>query len=335
MATIDATVFVPTHDHGPLVELAVDSALRQTLQSFEIFIVGDGVPDAARPFIERLVARDGRIRFFDFPKRGRTGEPHRNAVLSEARGRAVCYLADDDLWLPDHLERLVPALDSTDFVHSIALRVYPDGHLETLVVDLANPRFRQLVVEGSSRIHFSGAGHSLDLFRRLPYGWRETPAGIPTDYYMWRHVLEQPDVSASTLIVPTALVFPSALRSGSTADERLAELQAWHRRLSAPGFVGDMRRAGFSALCEAWLEQYAEGERRLATLEQVHRGAAGMREAFQAVHEEAAALRASLERTHDGAETLRDQLREKDELIQRLHEEAALCRDELARLKAP
>jgi glycosyltransferase involved in cell wall biosynthesis len=274
---MDATVLIPTHDHGPLLEFAVRSVLRQTVQSFEIFVVGDGVPPSVRADVERIIALDPRIRFFDFPKRGRTGVPHRNAVLSEATGRVVCYLADDDLWLPHHLESMIALLGDADFAHGLTVRIHPDGRREVLVVDVGQSELRALVVGGSSRIHLASAGHTMALFRRLPGGWIEAPPDLPTDYFMWRRILERDDVRAVSGHRPSVIVFPSPLRAGWPPEKRLAEVSEWSGRLGDPGFAAQVDAWAFSAMCEAWFEQYREAGRRLETLERVHSTAVDLR----------------------------------------------------------
>ena len=91
-----ATVLIPTYNHGSLLRYSVASALRQTVRDLEIFIVGDGVPDATREIVAEL-QHDPRVRFFDNPKGPRHGELHRHAALRQASGEIVCYLSDDDL----------------------------------------------------------------------------------------------------------------------------------------------------------------------------------------------------------------------------------------------
>jgi glycosyl transferase family 2 len=271
---MEATVLIPTHDHGPLLEFAVRDVLGQTVQDFELFVVGDGVPDHARPHVARMVALDPRIRYFDFPKGRRTGEPYRNVALAEARGRIVCYHADDDLWLPHHLEQMRALLREADFAQALSLRIHPDETKEVLVVDLAQPEFRRLHAAGRSAVHLSGASHTLELFRRLPDGWRETPAGIPTDYYMWTRILEQPGVRAVSGHEATVLVFPSPLRRGWSLEERMTEARAWSARLTEPGFAREVQAWAFSALCRAWVETHQEAERRGEVLRRVHDTAA-------------------------------------------------------------
>src|SRR5438874_1772042 len=137
-----ATVVIPTYDHGPTLDYSVRSALAQTVQEIEVFVIGDGVPDATRELVANLEREDERVRFVDRQKSPRQGEPYRHAVLmEEARGEIVCYLSDDDLWLPDHLEEMVDLLRAADFAHALPLRVKPDGKLDGWAIDLGYPWF--------------------------------------------------------------------------------------------------------------------------------------------------------------------------------------------------
>jgi len=101
-----ATVVIPTFDHGPTLLRSIPSALAQSVEEIEVLVVGDGAPDVTREIVAKLAASDERVRFFDNPKGPGNGEIHRHAALAEAAGRLVAYLADDDLWMPEHLEVL-------------------------------------------------------------------------------------------------------------------------------------------------------------------------------------------------------------------------------------
>src|SRR5205085_4915460 len=100
MADSLVTVLVPTHNHGYLIDFALRSVLNQTLQDFELLVVGDGMSDEGRERVRGFMAKDPRVRLFDFPKGPRRGEMHRHRVLTEAaRGQIVCYLSDDDMFM--------------------------------------------------------------------------------------------------------------------------------------------------------------------------------------------------------------------------------------------
>lgn len=229
--SIAATVLIPTHNHGALLEHAVGTALAQTVTDLEVFVVGDGVPDETRSLMKQLMERDARLKFFDHPKGPRHGEEYRHQALSGARGRIVCYLSDDDLWLPDHVEKMLDALTVADFAHALPLQVGPDQELFVWTVDIGHPMDRALLLSGTNRIPLSCGGHTLESYRRLPSGWRTTPMGIPTDIYMWQQFLVDPACRAASETFPTVIHFAGSPRAAWSNTERLSELERWRGRL--------------------------------------------------------------------------------------------------------
>jgi GalNAc5-diNAcBac-PP-undecaprenol beta-1,3-glucosyltransferase len=229
-----ATVLIPTHNHGPLLYHSVKSALAQTITDIEVFIIGDGVNETTRAVVMEL-KQDRRVRFFDHPKGPRLGEAYRHAALAEARGEIVCYLADDDLWLPNHIEVMRSALATADFVHAPYFLVDEQGLLRApMTADLALPFYREQMLAGTNYIPLSCAAHTLEFYRRLPYGWRTTPTGTPTDLYMWQQILAQPHCHAISSPRLTVLNFPSPLRPDWSLEQRLNELAIWSDRIREP-----------------------------------------------------------------------------------------------------
>jgi GalNAc5-diNAcBac-PP-undecaprenol beta-1,3-glucosyltransferase len=106
------TVLLPTHERARTLRLAVACVQEQSVQDYELFIVGDGVADATRAAVAELSAADARIRFFDFQKGPGQGEINRHRALQHARGHFIAYLGDDDWWMPNHLEVLGALLTS-------------------------------------------------------------------------------------------------------------------------------------------------------------------------------------------------------------------------------
>jgi glycosyltransferase involved in cell wall biosynthesis len=230
------TVLVPSHDHGDLIEFALRSVLNQTLQDFEVLVVGDGMTDEGRACVSRLAAKDPRVRLFDLPKGPRHGEVHRHRVLTaEARGRIVCYLSDDDLFLPRHLEAMVTALRESDFAYALPNFITIQREYGVPEGDLSIPEIRERLTRDSdfNFIAFHGAAHTMALYRRLPFGWRTTPLGRPTDLYMWQQILSVPGCRVAMSPYATTLHFPDAGRRGWTHEERRAELAEWEERVLA------------------------------------------------------------------------------------------------------
>ncbi|HET7717083.1 MAG TPA: glycosyltransferase family 2 protein [Bauldia sp.] len=249
------TVLIPTHDHDRLLPYAIASAQRQSVSEIEIFVVGDGASPVAREAAEAIARSDPRVRYFDFPKGERHGERNRHIALQEARGRFVAYLGDDDLWLPDHLDNLIGGMEEADFAHTLHTAVRPDGSFYTIVADIAERRFTDMMLD--TKLNYFGptvVGHRLSAYRRLPEGWRPAPTDIWTDLHMWRQFLVQPWIKARSIAVCDTLHFPSSIRGDMAEDEREREMDTAARRLAAPDGEAWYRREATAGLARATLE---------------------------------------------------------------------------------
>lgn len=304
-----ATVLIPTHNHGRLLEYSIGSALGQTVSEIEIFVIGDGVDEATRSTVMEMAERDARVRFFDFPKGPRHGEEHRHAALAEARGRIVCYLSDDDLWLPGHVEAMCGWLREADFAHAVPLHVCEDGAVEVFYGHLSNPVARERMMGAWNFIPFCTGGHTMELYRRLPVGWQTTPTGIWTDLYMWRQILSVEGVRAVTGDRATVLHFPSSLRRDWSIEQRLAEVERWNARLGEAGFeqslarhvMGHLLAARFDAEVRAG-EALRELEAARADLERGEHTALELRARIEALEGDVESLRGELDATRTAAE---------------------------------
>jgi hypothetical protein len=230
------TVILPTHDHASTLDLAVDSVLRQSLDAIEVVIIGDGVGDDTRDVISTLVS-DPRVRFLDMPKSPSRAELARHEILSAARASYACYMGDDDLMLPDHVESTVERLQSVDFTHPFPAFVGRDGALDFFLTDISDPRCLAWHMQPrQNSVSLTGAGHRLDAYRTLPHGWREPPPGTWSDHYMWQQWFETPSMRFSTGDRVTVLKFYADTRQDMTSEERRKELTDWLEKSAQPDF---------------------------------------------------------------------------------------------------
>jgi GalNAc5-diNAcBac-PP-undecaprenol beta-1,3-glucosyltransferase len=239
--TLRATILIPTHNHEQMLRHAAHSALRQTAREIEVFIMGDGMNDGTRRVAQELALTDTRVRLFDHPKGPRLGEVYRHAALTEARGRIVCYLCDDDLWLPHHVETMEALLADADFAHALSVVVAGDGGLSAgNEMHFALPGMGEMFVAREPKIGgapLSCIAHTMDLYRRLAVGWDTTPRGTATDTFMARKLVGHPGCRAVTSTRPTLLRFPSPTREDMSLEQRVSELAAWADRVADPGWV--------------------------------------------------------------------------------------------------
>lgn len=224
---VQATVLIPTHNHEGTLWYAAQSALRQTVEAVEVLIVGDGATERTREVALTLEKEDSRVQFFDHPKGPRHGEAYRHTVLSHARGSIVCYLSDDDLWLPSHVEAMLGLLQDATFAHALPLCINPDGSLGGWTVDLSLAAYRTLHLHGQNRIPLSCGAHTLSFYQQLPFGWRAAPSNVWTDLYMWQQILSHSSCLPVSGTVPTVLSFPSPQRTSWSVREREDELAYW------------------------------------------------------------------------------------------------------------
>ncbi|MCU1513911.1 MAG: hypothetical protein JWO10_1001 [Microbacteriaceae bacterium] len=226
------TVLIPTFDHAATLPLTIESVLDQTLQDFEILIVGDGVTTEVRQVSRALEASDPRIHFLDFPKGPNHGEIHRHTAILRSVGEVIAYMCDDDLMLPNHLEDLSGLLETRDLVQSLNGRIDPDGAVHLYPGDLSDSAFVHRLCDidrGFSFVSITGTAHTRALYDRAQTPWQTTPEGQWPDQYQWRRMLMSGVVNGATSTRMTAISFPTHLsgRGQWSGEERAAEIQRW------------------------------------------------------------------------------------------------------------
>jgi glycosyltransferase involved in cell wall biosynthesis len=96
------SVIVPTFDRLPLLRETIASVLDQTYEDLELIVVDDGSTDGTAPYVEGIA--DRRVRLVALTHGGNVSRAL-NAGAAAARGRWLCVLGSDDVWLPTKLER--------------------------------------------------------------------------------------------------------------------------------------------------------------------------------------------------------------------------------------
>ena len=228
-----ALIIIPTYNHGGLLRYTVESILRQTYTNFEIHIIGDGATEETMATATALATTDTRIRWHSYPKSKRTGEEYRDEIIRKYTtiNDFVCYLADDDLWFPDHLVLCAEALQDTDVIHTLPWHVAPGHQYRYWWCDWSLPYYRHEVLHGVNRVPLGMVAHTVVAYLSLPIGWESTPIGIGTDHHLWRKFLRHPRLRYGFVPVPTVVHMPSSLRRDRTPEQRLAELTHYAKRV--------------------------------------------------------------------------------------------------------
>ena len=104
------SVVMATYNRSNILRYAIESVRWQTVSDWELWVVGDACTDDTAAVIASF--DDRRIRFLNVGSHvGEQSGPN-NEGARRSRGRYLAYLNHDDLWLPDHLEIAVDALEN-------------------------------------------------------------------------------------------------------------------------------------------------------------------------------------------------------------------------------
>src|SRR6266576_6222332 len=106
------SIGVTTYNRVELLVETLNSITAQTFGDFEVIVANDNPNRTVTA--ESLGVSDPRIRFVNNPKN--LGElDNMNSLLALSRGRYFTWIADDDLYASDFLERANDALQKFDY----------------------------------------------------------------------------------------------------------------------------------------------------------------------------------------------------------------------------
>lgn len=114
LPTPTVSMFLPTYARmsGGHLQRAVDSALRQTFEDFELLVVDDASMDGSAEFLEQVAAADERVKVIRLDKNSGLPAFALAQAYPLARGDIFAWLFDDCELAPDHLATLVGALEA-------------------------------------------------------------------------------------------------------------------------------------------------------------------------------------------------------------------------------
>ena len=257
MTTPLVSVLVTLYNLERYVAAAIESVLAQSLQDFEIIVTDDQSTDGSANVVERLVARDSRIRLHRNP-RNLGDYANRNHAASLAQGTYLKFHDSDDVMYPHCLQTMVMLL-SAEPRAAFALSsggYWPGGPVPILSTPAMSYR-REFLGHGLFMAGPAGA-----LFRRQAFlasgGFEDH--GPASDYIYWLRACARDSV----LLVPGDLswyrVHDGQSLTSSRAFRSYARVpaHAW-RALADPGcpLTDDERRVArrnlvFSAGKSVW-----------------------------------------------------------------------------------
>jgi glycosyltransferase involved in cell wall biosynthesis len=134
------SILVPVYNRADYVEQALACALDQTFGDFEVVVVDNCSTDGSWELIQRVAARDERVRVF---RNDSNIGPVRNwqRCVREARGELGKIIWSDDLLHHEYLAQAVPIMADTavGFVYSPAVIFFGEDPLDGLTLYTNTP----------------------------------------------------------------------------------------------------------------------------------------------------------------------------------------------------
>ncbi len=117
------SIIIPAYNAADMIGDALDSIAQQTYPHWQVVVTEDGTHDGTEQILETFGQRVGgdRVDYWRNPVNQGVSAT-RNHGMARAQGKYLAFLDHDDLWKPDHLERLVTRLEATgaDFAYAPA-----------------------------------------------------------------------------------------------------------------------------------------------------------------------------------------------------------------------
>lgn len=226
------SVIIPTYNRSETLRYAIASVLWQTFTDFELLVIGDACTDDSAAVVASFA--DPRVRWHNLERNAGNQWLPNNTGIAMARGRYIAYLGHDDLWLPDHLVRLVAAADAgADVAYALTEMVGPPGTDFRVLTGLSASG----VYEKGMCFTVSCVLHTRETVRAIG-GWRDyrTLEDAPDSDFLFRLW------AAGKRFVPTnaltVIAFLTTWRRDAYRERRADEQAAYMRRIrEEPDFL--------------------------------------------------------------------------------------------------
>lgn len=129
------SIIIPTYNRAHFIGETLDSVLMQTYLNWECIVVDDGSTDKTVELLQAYCRKDTRFKYHLRPfNRAKGANACRNYGFEISNGMYVNWFDDDDVMLPDFIEKKVSALEANPQLDAIiSKRIFYDENLEIVI----------------------------------------------------------------------------------------------------------------------------------------------------------------------------------------------------------
>lgn len=115
------SIVMATYNRPDVLRYAIKSVIWQTYTNWELIVIGDACSESTKNVIDTF--DNTKIKYHNFEENfGEQSGPN-NWGIKNAKGKYIAFLNHDDLWFPDHLEKMLNSakLSNADVYYSMSL----------------------------------------------------------------------------------------------------------------------------------------------------------------------------------------------------------------------
>lgn len=207
------SVVLSTYNRSNVLRYAVESVLGQSLVDWELLVVGDACSDDTDQLMQHFMERDDRVSYYNREvNHGEQSAPNNDGV-ARSRGKYIAFLNHDDIWLADHLECLLEAIEQRkcDMVFSLVDYIDADNRARLVGASPVERYDPTLFVPASSWLV------SREMIREVgPWRAAKDLYNIPSQDWCFRAWKLGKTISMVPILSVVAV--PSGLRENAYAD---------------------------------------------------------------------------------------------------------------------
>jgi glycosyltransferase involved in cell wall biosynthesis len=167
------SVLLPVYNGERFLKKSIDSILNQTYKNFELLIGFNGTKDRSKEIVESY--SDSRIKTFDYGDE--TGKCKTlNKLFNESQYEWIANQDDDDIWMPDKLQRQANYINEYDVVGTFIKYINEnDEIIGNPTLSVSNQNIINLTLNGTNQIANSSAIFKKD----LNFTWKNELDDLP------------------------------------------------------------------------------------------------------------------------------------------------------------
>ncbi|NIK23007.1 glycosyltransferase family 2 protein [Paenibacillus lupini] len=119
------SVIVPTYRGADKLSRAIESIIKQTYSPIEIIVVDDNDPQSKDRQKTQKIMKEFDFKNIKYIKHecNKNGSAARNTGISHSSGEYICFLDDDDFYLPDRVKKSVEVLEQNHLYDAVYCNV--------------------------------------------------------------------------------------------------------------------------------------------------------------------------------------------------------------------